>query len=78
MEWDCRPKAGELEGDRIDSRSPRRIPTEYVHTLNATACAVPRLIVAILETFQQQDGSVLVPEVLRPYMGNLQRIGPPS
>ena len=67
-----------MKGDGTDSRSGRRIPTEYVHTLNATACAVPRLIVAILETFQQQDGSVLVPEVLQPYMGNLKRIVPPS
>ena len=53
------------------------MPTEFVHTLNATACAVPRMIVAILENFQQDDGSVVVPEVLRPYMGGLERIEPP-
>jgi len=40
----------------------------YPHMLNGTACAVPRLLIAILETFQQEDGSVRVPEVLHPYM----------
>jgi seryl-tRNA synthetase len=42
---------------------------EYVHTLNASGVALPRTIVAILEHYQQADGSVLVPEVLRPYVG---------
>lgn len=47
----------------------------YVHTLNATACAVPRMIISILETNQQPDGSVIIPEALRPYMGGIERIG---
>ncbi|MGC8601190.1 MAG: serine--tRNA ligase [Thermoprotei archaeon] len=47
-----------------------------VHTLNSTATAVGRTIVAILENYQQEDGSVLIPEVLRPYMGK-DRITPP-
>lgn len=51
--------------------------TEFVHTLNATACAVPRMIVAILENFQQADGSVIVPKVLRPFMGGMSVIKPP-
>ncbi|HEU4557034.1 MAG TPA: serine--tRNA ligase [Longimicrobium sp.] len=42
---------------------------EYVHTLNASGLALPRTVVAILETYQQPDGSVTVPEVLRPYLG---------
>lgn len=42
---------------------------EYVHTLNNTAIASPRILIALLETYQQQDGSILIPEVLRPYMG---------
>ena len=46
----------------------------FVHTLNATACAVPRMIIAILETHQQKDGSVLIPEPLRPFMGGKERI----
>ncbi|KAK4413991.1 Serine--tRNA ligase, chloroplastic/mitochondrial [Sesamum alatum] len=49
-------------------------PTQFVHTLNATACAVPRMIVCLLENFQQEDGSVVVPEPLRPFMGGLDII----
>jgi seryl-tRNA synthetase len=47
---------------------------EYVHTLNGSGLAVGRTLVAILENYQQQDGSVLVPAALRPYMGGLERI----
>jgi len=42
---------------------------EYVHTLNGSGLAVGRTWVAIIENFQQADGSVIVPEVLRPYLG---------
>ena len=49
--------------------------TRFAHTLNGTGCAVPRMIVAILETFQNADGTVTVPEPLRPYMGGLERLG---
>ena len=52
--------------------------TEFVHTLNATAAAVPRLVVAILENFQDERGWVTVPEVLRPYMGGMAVIKPPG
>jgi seryl-tRNA synthetase len=48
---------------------------ELVHTLNGTAIAMPRAIIAILENFQQSDGSVVVPEALRPLVG-FERIGP--
>ena len=41
----------------------------FVHTLNASGLALPRVIIAILENFQQADGSVEIPEVLRPYTG---------
>ncbi len=43
--------------------------TEFVHTLNGSALAIGRTVVAILENYQQKDGSVLIPEALRPYMG---------
>ncbi|GLI52547.1 MULTISPECIES: serine--tRNA ligase [Thermodesulfovibrio] len=43
--------------------------TEFVHTLNGSGLAIGRTLVAILENYQQKDGSVIVPEVLRPYMG---------
>jgi len=48
--------------------------TEFVHTLNGSGLAVGRTVVAILENFQQPDGSVVIPEVLRPYMGGAERI----
>jgi seryl-tRNA synthetase len=49
---------------------------EFVHTLNGSGLAVGRTLVAILENYQQADGSVVVPKVLRPYMGGLERITP--
>ncbi len=51
-------------------------PTEFVHTLNSTAVAVQRTLVAILENFQHADGSVAIPEVLRPFLGGKERIEP--
>ena len=51
--------------------------TEFLHTLNGSSLAIGRTLVAILENYQQQDGSVLVPEVLRPYMG-VERISQAS
>jgi seryl-tRNA synthetase len=48
--------------------------TDFVHTLNGSGLAVGRTLVAILENYQQADGSVVVPEVLRPYMGGVDRI----
>ncbi|BBI98673.1 serine--tRNA ligase [Ferrigenium kumadai] len=47
---------------------------ELVHTLNGSGLAVGRTLVAVLENYQQADGSVVVPEVLRPYMGGLEKI----
>ena len=49
-----------------------------VHTINGSALAVGRTVIAILENYQQADGSVLIPEVLQPYMGGLARISPPQ
>ena len=47
---------------------------EHVHTLNGSGLAVGRTLIAILENYQQEDGSVIVPTALRPYMGGLERI----
>ena len=47
---------------------------EFVHTLNGSGLAVGRTWIAVLENYQQEDGSVIVPEVLRPYMGGIERI----
>jgi len=46
----------------------------FVHTLNGSGLAVGRTLVAVLENYQQKDGSVIVPEALRPYMGGLEKI----
>jgi len=51
-------------------------PKGFVHTLNSTALATGRTMVAILENYQREDGSVVVPEVLRPYMEGIERIEP--
>ena len=50
--------------------------TRYVHTLNASGLATSRIFPAILEQFQQADGSVVVPEVLRPFMGGIEVLKP--
>ena len=48
--------------------------TEYVHTINGSGLAVGRTLVAILENYQQEDGTVVIPEALRSYMGGMERI----
>ena len=50
-------------------------PTRYVHTLNGSGLALPRVMIAIMENYQQADGTVVVPEVLRPWMGGVEVIG---
>lgn len=49
---------------------------KLVHTLNGSGVALPRLVIAILEQLQQEDGSVIIPEVLRPYMRGMEKITP--
>ncbi|MBN2802594.1 MAG: serine--tRNA ligase [Deltaproteobacteria bacterium] len=46
----------------------------FVHTLNGSGLALPRVVISIIESYQQKDGSVIIPEVLRPYMGGLEKI----
>jgi seryl-tRNA synthetase len=50
--------------------------TEFLHTLNGSGVAVGRALIAVMETFQQADGGIAIPEVLRPYMGGAERIAP--
>lgn len=47
---------------------------EFVHTLNGSGLAIGRTVAALLEHYQQEDGSIRIPEVLRPYMGGLEKI----
>jgi seryl-tRNA synthetase len=56
-------------------RNPQGKP-ELLHTLNGSGLAVGRTLVAVLENYQQADGSVVIPDVLRPYMGGLERLVP--
>jgi len=58
----------------IRFRRKGRSRTDLVHTLNGSGLAVGRTVVAILENYQQEDGTVIVPEVLRPYIGNMRVI----
>jgi len=51
---------------------------ELVHTLNGSGLALPRVVIGVLETYQQRDGSVVIPDVLRPYMRGIDRIAPPG
>ena len=67
---------GEFQARRMKARyrKPGEKGTHFVHTLNGSGLAVGRTLVAILENYQQQDGSVAIPAVLRPYMNGLERI----
>lgn len=67
---------GDFQARRANIRFKRegKKGTEFVHTLNGSGLAIGRTVVAVLENYQQQDGSVLIPEVLRPYMG-IEKIG---
>jgi seryl-tRNA synthetase len=49
----------------------------HVHTLNGSGVAVGRALIAVMENYQQADGSIVIPEVLRPYMGGMERIAAP-
>ena len=50
--------------------------THFVHTLNGSGLAVGRTMIAILENYQQSDGSIVLPAALRPYMGDIERLSP--
>lgn len=56
-------------------RGIKDVKTDFVHTLNGSGLAVGRTMVALLEQYQQPDGSVIIPEALRPHMGGMERIG---
>jgi seryl-tRNA synthetase len=64
-----RPAAQESKG---------KVKPEFVHTINGSGLAVGRTWLAILENYQQPDGSVTIPTALRPYMGGLERIESPT
>src|SRR3990172_5761752 len=53
-------------------------PPQFVHTINGSGLAVGRTVAAILENYQQKDGTVVVPEVIRPYMGGVEVVRGPK
>ncbi len=65
-----RPKSG-ANGEQKASKE-----TRFVHTLNGSGLAVGRTMVAVMENYQQGDGSIAIPEALRPYMGGMDTVGP--
>jgi seryl-tRNA synthetase len=67
---------GDFQARRMNARakSADAKSTRFVHTLNGSGVAIGRALIAVLETYQEPDGSVAVPDVLRPYMGGLTRI----
>ena len=66
MDARYRPKAEEGQG---------KVQPRFVHTLNGSGVAVGRALIAVMENYQNEDGTVTIPEALRPYMGGLERIG---
>ncbi len=62
----------------IRYRLPGKTKTDYVHTLNGSGLAIGRTWMALVENYQQPDGSVVIPEALRPYLDGLERIPPPA
>ena len=69
---------GDFQARRMEARyrpSGEKQAPRYVHTLNGSGTAVGRCLIAVMENYQQEDGSVLVPDLLQPYMGGLKSIG---
>ncbi|MFZ1743029.1 MAG: aminoacyl--tRNA ligase-related protein, partial [Pontixanthobacter sp.] len=71
---------GDFQARRMNTRyrPDGEKKTEFPHTLNGSGLAVGRTLVAVLENYQQADGSVTVPDVLKPYMGGIETLTPES
>jgi seryl-tRNA synthetase len=68
---------GDFQARRMDARFKRagEKKTEFLHTLNGSGLAVGRTLVAVMENYQQEDGTIAVPAALQPYMGGLKQVG---
>ncbi|KAJ9057532.1 seryl-tRNA synthetase [Entomophthora muscae] len=69
----------DYQSRRLNIRMPKDPKTgkvEFVHTVNGTGCAIPRIIVAIVEQYQDKDGRIAIPELLRPYFNNREFFNP--
>ncbi len=67
---------GDFQARRMNARYRGKDgkATRFVHTLNGSGVAVGRALIAVMETYQQEDGSIAVPEALKPYMGGMTKI----
>jgi seryl-tRNA synthetase len=65
---------GEFQARRMNARYRAKDGVKHVHTLNGSGVAVGRALIAVMETYQQEDGSILVPDALKPYMGGMAKI----
>jgi seryl-tRNA synthetase len=65
---------GEFQARRMNARYRSKDGVRHVHTLNGSGVAVGRALIAVMETYQQENGSIAVPSVLAPYMGGITRI----
>jgi seryl-tRNA synthetase len=68
---------GQFQARRMNTRTRARGTKDaprFVHTLNGSGVAVGRCLIAVMENYQNPDGSIAVPDVLRPYMGGLEKI----
>jgi seryl-tRNA synthetase len=68
---------GDFQARRMNARYRNKNDTKdirFVHTLNGSGLAVGRTMIAIIENYQNEDGSITVPQALRPYMGGLEKI----
>jgi seryl-tRNA synthetase len=61
----------------IRYRSGKDAKLSFVHTLNGSGLAIPRTFAAMMETYQERDAAVRIPDALRPYMGGVERLSPP-
>ena len=68
------PEAFQAGRAQIRFRRSGGAKPEFVHTLNGSGLAIGRTWIAILENYQQADGTIVIPEALRPYMGGMERI----
>jgi seryl-tRNA synthetase len=74
MEVSSISNCGDFQSRRMNTRYKVNEKRQYPHTLNGSALAIGRIIIAILENFQNKDGTVNIPQVLKKYMNNIERL----
>jgi len=64
----------DFQARRLNIRYKENGRTKFVHTMNSTACAIGRTLIAIFENYQQEDGTIIIPDVLKPYLDGKEKI----